>query len=252
MSEIARVFDSIYSALDSASYRATVQEYSREDSMPDWVLPFSAVRGSELEKIATQLRLRAGDEFVDLGCGLGGAAIWVAERTGAAVIGVDISAHAVKQAQLLATRRELGERARFVAADMTQTGLPEGSFAGVMSVDAVLLADPVAVVAEMHRLLRPGGTVALTTFEPKEPPTDDPLEKWHVGDYGPYFREGGFRVEVHEEIAGWRDRASAFSAAVRAHADQLRAESGDIADMLIIESEKELTRPRVFIAATRL
>ena len=61
---------------------------------------------------------------VDLACGQGGTAIWLAER-GLDVRGLDVSPVAVGQARDLAARRGVGSRCRFGVADL-DAGLPPG------------------------------------------------------------------------------------------------------------------------------
>lgn len=63
---------------------------------------------------------------LDLGCGEGGDALWLAEQ-GWKVTGVDISATAIDRATTVAASADLGERARFVRAELPD-GMPEGAF----------------------------------------------------------------------------------------------------------------------------
>lgn len=56
-------------------------------------------------------------------------------------------------ATLLAERRNMASRARFVVADATLTGFSSRSVAGVMSVDALMFIDPERVAKEIGRLL---------------------------------------------------------------------------------------------------
>jgi SAM-dependent methyltransferase len=59
------------------------------------------------------------------------------------------------------------DQAEFRLADATGTGLPDASFDVVVCVFGVFFAaDMLAFVREMARLVRPGGTVALTTWGP--------------------------------------------------------------------------------------
>lgn len=64
---------------------------------------------------------------LDLGCGEGADAIWLATR-GWTVAGVDISATATARARLQAQRQQLGTTARFVTADLTQWEPDDGPY----------------------------------------------------------------------------------------------------------------------------
>lgn len=134
-------------------------------SLPDWVVPLSAVNSSDLERIADELRIAPGDPLLDLACGLGGPGLWVAQRTGASITGIDCSSVAVAWAGGLAARRGFGGRARFIVGNATATGLPPHGFAAVMSIDALQFMDPAKAVAEIARLLRPRGRAAILTWE---------------------------------------------------------------------------------------
>jgi 2-polyprenyl-3-methyl-5-hydroxy-6-metoxy-1,4-benzoquinol methylase len=61
---------------------------------------------------------------LDLACGQGLAAVWLARR-GMAVWGLDISAVAIGQARKLAGRNGVGDRCRFDVVDLDH-GLPDG------------------------------------------------------------------------------------------------------------------------------
>lgn len=67
---------------------------------------------------------------LDLACGRGAAAVWLAER-GLDVRGLDVSPVAVGQAEDLAVRRGVGGRCRFDAVDLDE-GLPPGPRVEVM------------------------------------------------------------------------------------------------------------------------
>ena len=108
------------------------------------------------------LGLRVGERLIDVGCGLGDAAIALAADVGASgyVVGIDASA------AMLAVARERAEAGavvtRFSVGDALALDEPDGSFDAVRSERTLQwLADPMAAVDEMARVLRPGGRIAL-------------------------------------------------------------------------------------------
>ena len=64
---------------------------------------------------------------LDLGCGEGADAVWLAER-GWDVTGIDLSATAIARMEAEADRRGLGERVHGVVLDVTREELPAGPF----------------------------------------------------------------------------------------------------------------------------
>lgn len=124
-----------------------------------------------------QLDLQPGQRLLDVGCGLGEAARALAADLGSTgeVVGIDGSAAMVDEA----TRRSVDATCpmRFVVGDAL--ALPEGddSFDAVRSERMLQwVPDPAQAVAEIARVVRPGGRVCLadsdwSTFDIE---TDDP------------------------------------------------------------------------------
>jgi len=103
-----------------------------------------------------------GDEVLDIGTGTGWAAR-LAARRGATVTGVDIAPGMLAAAERLSAGLE--PRPAFVAAPAEALPFTDASFDGVISTYGVIFAtDPMAAVAEMARVLRPGGRMALATW----------------------------------------------------------------------------------------
>ncbi len=112
------------------------------------------------------LRGLAGKKVLDMGCGRGADAVALA-LAGATVVGVDVCADHLNAARRCAAEHRVHERCRFVdpAGDVASYA-QLGDFDAVVSVDAFEhFAQPDAMLAEMHRLLRTGGR-ALISFGP--------------------------------------------------------------------------------------
>jgi SAM-dependent methyltransferase len=109
-----------------------------------------------------QLRLDAGQRLLDVGCGLGDAALALAEHLGedGEVVGVDASAEMIAVAQ----KRAGGARCqvRFVVGDALALDEPDHYFDVARSERTLQwLTDPRAAVLEMARTLRAGGMISL-------------------------------------------------------------------------------------------
>lgn len=108
----AALYDLLYSGIArSAVYREAALAGL---GLPHWVVPLSAVNNRDLERVARELEVGPGQTFIDLACGLGGPGLWVSQRTGGSITGIDRSSVAVEWAAGLAARLGLDGRARFV------------------------------------------------------------------------------------------------------------------------------------------
>ena len=116
----------------------------------------------------SRLELAAGASVLDLCCGAGASAIPAGHAVGPSgrVLGIDVAAPQLELARARAARERLGH-VWFRQGDATRTGLPDGDFDAVVCVFGVFFApDMAGFVAEMWRLVRPGGVLAVTTWGP--------------------------------------------------------------------------------------
>jgi SAM-dependent methyltransferase len=120
--------------------------------------------GSALEHCVRRLDPRPGERILDLATGTGWTARLLASR-GAAVTGVDIAAALLKAAKL--TPQSRGVPIAYELGDAEHLQFHDESFDGVTSTFGVMFVSrPEAAAAEIARVLRSGGRMALTTWTP--------------------------------------------------------------------------------------
>ena len=115
-----------------------------------------------------RLPLSSGDAVLDVCCGAGASALPAARAVGPSgnVLGLDLAEPLLALARQRAATLGLGN-VSFRECDATAAGLESGSFDAVVCVFGVFFAaDMAAFIAEMWRLVRPGGTLAITTWGP--------------------------------------------------------------------------------------
>lgn len=132
-----------------------------------------ADRKKATDRLVTELvdfaRLPAGARVLDVGCGIGGPALHLAGALGCTVEGVTLSASQAARATEKAAEAGLAGRTRFQQLDGLSTGFPDDSFDAVWAVESLMhIPDRPAFFAEMFRLLRPGGTLAIATWSQRD------------------------------------------------------------------------------------
>jgi ubiquinone/menaquinone biosynthesis C-methylase UbiE len=115
-----------------------------------------------------RIGLRPGDRVFDACCGTGASALPAADVVGPGgqVLGFDLAEPALRLARAKARAQGL-TNVEFRAVDVDHTGLASGSFDAVVCVFGIFfLPDMAAAVAELWRLVRPGGVLAITVWGP--------------------------------------------------------------------------------------
>lgn len=118
-------------------------------------------------------RLRLPGRLLDVGCGAGHFLV-VAESRGWRATGLEVSGSGVEI--LAELKRERGWGFEILGEDLLKADLPASSFTAVTLFEVLEhLADPVANLEKIHRLLEPGGLLYLTT------PNFDSLPRYALG-----------------------------------------------------------------------
>lgn len=139
--------------------------------------------------------LRPAMRVLDLGCGPGSITLGLAEKVAPGeVIGVDLQPSQVAQAQALSAARGV-MNVRFEVADVYRLPFPDGSFDAVFAhVVLMHLREPVRALAEMRRVLRPGGIVGVRDCDwggRIHAPATALLEQWYALTVRIRQRNGG-------------------------------------------------------------
>lgn len=152
------LLDRILAALVEAGKdldRLTIDDLSPIDE-------FHSRRRAATEELAQMLAPRATDRIIDVGSGLGGPARYLAQTYGCRVSGIDLTSEFVSVATALAQRVGLSDRVDFGQASALDMPFPADSFDCAWSQNVAMnIEDRPRYYAEMHRVLCPGGRLAI-------------------------------------------------------------------------------------------
>ena len=158
--------------------------------------------------------LRAGMDLLDVGCGPASITADLAERVAPGrVVALDAAAGALEAARKTLRERGLSEQVELTSGDVMALPFEDASF-DVVHAHQVLqhLADPVGALAEMRRVTRPGGIVAvrdavysaMTWF-----PEPAGMEQWR-SVYMATARANGGEPDAGSRLLSWA-RAAGFA-----------------------------------------
>ena len=149
--------------LDAAKLKAESTYNSAADRFDAEPLAFWARTG---RRAVERLALRRGARVLDVCCGTGASALPAAQAVGpeGSVLAVDLADSLLGLGR--AKARAAGLRhVEFRRADMTSLGLPDGHFDAVACVFGIFFVpDMERQAAELWRMVRPGGQLAITTW----------------------------------------------------------------------------------------
>ena len=178
------------------------------------VLSAHSRRGAADSAAYLLAHLRAGMDLLDVGCGPASITADLAERVAPGrVVGLDAAAGALEAARKTLRERGLSEQVEVTSGDVMALPFEDASF-DVVHAHQVLqhLADPVGALAEMRRVTRPGGIVAvrdavysaMTWF-----PEPAGMEQWR-SVYMATARANGGEPDAGSRLLSWA-RAAGFA-----------------------------------------
>jgi ubiquinone/menaquinone biosynthesis C-methylase UbiE len=124
--------------------------------------------------LAEGLKIGPNSRVIDIGCGKGTGAVFLAQKTGCRVTGIDLSPELIEQAKSLARRKGLEDKVQFRVGNALKLPFSDGSFDAAFSQAVlILLTDPERAVREAMRVIRPGSAAGWLELSWKKPTTPE-------------------------------------------------------------------------------
>ncbi len=156
MATVAKVdlYNNAYSHYADGVYRQIrLETYGEDFGQTSWATT------EESQAIPGMLHLKSKSQVLEIGCGSGRYALFVAQRIGCQVLGLDINAAGITNCEQLAEKQNLSAQVQFECCDVSK-GLPaeRDSFDAVFSTDVLChIPNRAALLGEIYRVLKPGG-----------------------------------------------------------------------------------------------
>ncbi len=104
-----------------------------------------------------KLHLGGREHVLDVGCGIGGAARYVADTVGCRVTGIDLTPDFIATARVLTERTGLAERVDFQVASALDMPFADASFGAAVTLHVAMnIKDRAGLYREVARVLEPG------------------------------------------------------------------------------------------------
>lgn len=176
---------------------------------------FVSVGGEDTTRQFTEkLQLQEGMKVLDIGCGIGGSAFYLAERYGVDVHGVDLSKNMIDIAleYRMDMKAKVKHRVQFYVEDAITMEYPEGFYDTVYSRDTILhIAEKPKLFRKFFESLKAGGRVLISDYCRGDRDHTERFKKYvesrdyklkTVQEYKELLEQAGFTNVVGEDVSG--------------------------------------------------
>ena len=204
---------------EDVASRLAAQGITADNATPERLAQFDQLHIGGLPvtaKLVRQAAIAANHVVLDAGCGMGGAARYMAQTIGCEVYGIDMAQSLLDSGELLNEMTGVSDRVHLGLGDVTDIDHPDGFFDVAWTQHAAQsVPDKEQFFAELYRTLKPGGRCVMHDFY------RGPGEEIHypsfLGDHSITFliRDTAMRRLLEEtgfELLFWEDTTAAARA----------------------------------------
>jgi cyclopropane fatty-acyl-phospholipid synthase-like methyltransferase len=207
--EVAAIYDDLAATYElewrRRGHRSMHLAYYDEDHQE----PGEAARNT-LRLLAEAADIEAGERVLNIGCGAGEGAVWLARTHGVTVLGVDIGDHQLELARGHASENGVADRVSFAREDFHElASVPDDAMDVVWGLEAVSHSpDRARVLEQARRVLVADGRVAFTDIFLRSPTDDERVHETEealglrlgpIDTFGQTLAETGFEQIVTDD-----------------------------------------------------
>jgi ubiquinone/menaquinone biosynthesis C-methylase UbiE len=182
-----------------------IEKLGYYDFMGYLEVPFFNVGGAaSMDRLAELLGLDRCTKVLEVGCGTGGNACYLANKYSCSVTGIDIAEQMVTMGQVKAEELGITDLVDFKRGNAYDLDFPDGSFDVVFTIFVSQFLEPSAAFREFNRVLRNGGRLGINEMYKEAEIPPEAVERVEKGEK--VFREITdlpFNIRSDSE---WRDR----------------------------------------------
>jgi cyclopropane-fatty-acyl-phospholipid synthase len=158
--------DELYTLFLDADWQYSCAYYEQPDAT------LEQAQLAKKRHIAAKLLVEPGQSVLDIGCGWGGTAMYLAETAGAGTVdGITLSDEQLKRATARAAERGLSDRVKFRIEDYRATKGPYDRLVSIGMFEHVGIGFYQTYFDNVKRLLKPDGVMLLHTIGAMKPPS---------------------------------------------------------------------------------
>ncbi len=161
--------------------------------------------------LAEKCKLSSGMTILDVGCGSGRSAIFLAKQFGCRIVGVDIEPGPLLKAKAEAISKGISDQVSFRVADANDLPFLDQTFDGAIFQAALIFTNKAKALNQVNQKIRAGGFLGVIELAWKKTPTEKIVTKVKETlcaaavntetheDWRRLFNQTGFEV-VHSEL----------------------------------------------------
>lgn len=156
--EDARLLERILAGLEDSGI--DINNLKPDDLAP--IEEFHTGGRKATQYIIEKLGLQPENHVLDIGCGIGGAARYIAAQIGSRVTGIDLTPEYITAAKVLSERVKLDDKLQFEAASALALPFEDASFDAAVTLHVAMnIKDRTSFYSEISRVMKPGSVLGI-------------------------------------------------------------------------------------------